>query len=116
MADTALVIRWDRVVPGRDKQALALFGQALEYYGTQQKKGAIENFEPILLNPVGNDLNGFILIRGSVDQLNALQREDRFIEIVMRGAYTCEGFGVVDAYLGGELQTRMAKYAQIINE
>jgi hypothetical protein len=116
MADAAIVIRWDRVVPGREQQALSLFGQSLEYYGTLQSEGAIENFEPILLDPTGSDLNGIILLRGSADQLNAVKRKDRFIDITMHAAHACEGFGVVDAHLEGELQARMTKWAQIINE
>jgi len=116
MADAAILIRWDRVVPGREQQALSLFGQSLEYYGTLQSEGAIENFEPVLLEPAGGDLNGLILLRGSAEQLNAVKRQERFIDITMHAAHACEGFGVMDAYLEGELQARMAKWAQIINE
>jgi len=114
MADAAIVIRWDRVVPGREQQALSIFGQSLEYYGTLQSDGAIESFEPVLFNPTGGDLNGIILLRGSADQMDALKREDRFIDIIMRAAHNCEGLGVNDAYLEGELQARMARWAQII--
>lgn len=116
MADAAIVIRWNRVVPGREQQGLSIFGQSLEYYGTLQKKGAIESFEPVIFNPTGGDLNGIILIRGSADQLDALKREDRFIDLMMRAAHNCEALGVADAYLEGELQSRMARWAQIINQ
>ncbi len=116
MADAAIVIRWNRVVPGREKQGLSIFGQSLEYYGTLQKKGAIESFEPVIFNPTGGDLNGLILIRGSADQLDALKREDRFIDLMMRAAHNCEDLGVNDAYLEGELQARMARWTQIINQ
>ncbi|MGB5704314.1 MAG: hypothetical protein WBM48_15955 [Polyangiales bacterium] len=116
MADTALVLLWDRVVPGREKQALALFGQTLEYYGTLQKDGAIESYEPVLFDPNGKDVNGLILIRGSADQLDALRRQDRFIELTMQGTHQCENFGMVGAHLEGQLQARMAKWAQIISQ
>lgn len=116
MADAALVLRWDRVVPGREQQALTLFGQALEYYGSLQSSGSIESYEPVLLDPNGSDLNGVILIRGSADQLDALRREDRFIEITMQAAHHCEHFGVVNAHLEGQLQARMAKWSQIISQ
>jgi hypothetical protein len=116
MADAAIVIRWNRVVPGREQQGLSIFGQSLEYYGTLQGKGAIESFEPVIFNPTGGDLNGIILIRGSLDQLDALKREDRFIDLMMRAAHACEGLGVNDAYLEGELQARMGRWTQIINE
>ena len=39
MADAAIIIRWNRVVPGREQAALSLFGQSLEYYGSLQSEG-----------------------------------------------------------------------------
>lgn len=116
MANAALLIRWNRPVAGREQQALSLFGSSLEYYGTLQSDGAIESFEPVLLNAVASDLSGVILIRGSSEKLDALKREDQFIEMVIRGSHLLEGFGVIDGYLEGDLQSRMAKYAQVVSQ
>ena len=116
MADSVLLMRWDRVVPGREQQGLHLFGQALEYYGSLQSDGAIESFEPVLLDPTGTQVNGMILIRGSADQLDALRRQDRYVDIVMQAQYLCEDFAVSNGYLEGELQARMGKWAQIISQ
>jgi hypothetical protein len=114
MADAAILIRWDRPKTGREQEALALFGGTLEYYGTLQSQGTIESFEPVMLSPGGGDLNGFILIRGSAEKLEALKRDDQFVERMIGGQYLIAGFGVVDAYLEGALQRRMAKYAQVV--
>ena len=116
MADSALLMRWDRVVPGREQQGLHLFGQALEYYGSLQSEGAIESFEPVLLDPSGTRVNGIILLRGTADQLAALRRQERYIDIVMPAQYLCEDFAVSHGYLEGELQARMGKGAQIISQ
>jgi endonuclease/exonuclease/phosphatase family metal-dependent hydrolase len=56
------------------------------------------------------------VLRGSADQLDALRRQDRFIEITMQAAHQCESFGVVNAHLEGQLQARMAQWAQIISQ
>ena len=114
MADAALLIRWDRSLPGREQEGLSLFGHTLEYYGTLQSEGVIESFEPVLLNPVGTDLGGFILIRGSAEKLDALKRDAQFVDQMIRGEYLIQGFGVVDAYIEADLQSRMAKYAQLV--
>ncbi|MBW1876322.1 MAG: hypothetical protein JRI98_13365 [Deltaproteobacteria bacterium] len=116
MADAALLIRWDRPVPGREQQALSLFGNSLEYYGTLQSEGAIDSFEPVLLSPVSIDLSGFILLRGSAEQLDSLKRQEQFVEMMIRAEHLIEGFGVIDAYLEGDLQSRMAKYAQVATQ
>jgi len=114
MADAALLIRWDTPKTGREQQALSLFGSSLEYYGTLQSEGTIESFEPVLLNPGSGDLNGFILIRGSADKLDALKRADQFQDMMIQGQYLIAGFGVVDGYLESNLQSRMARYAKTI--
>ena len=114
MANAALVLRWDRPVAGREQQALSLFGRSLEYYGIRQSEKAIESFEPVLLSPVSGNLGGFILIRGSVEQLNALKQDELFVEMMIAAGHLIEGFGVIDAYLDEELQTRMAKYGQVV--
>jgi len=114
MADAAIVIRWKRALPGREQQGLSLFGSALEYYGTLQSQGTIESFEPVLLNTVGTDLRGFILIRGSAEKLDALKRDEQFVDLMIRAEYLIQDFGVVDGHLEGALQTRMAKYAKVI--
>jgi len=114
MSDTAILVRWNRSLPGREQQGLSLFGNVLEYYGTLQSEGRIDSFEPVLLNPVGTDLGGFILLRGSAEKLDALKRDDRFVELIIQAEHLIDGFGVIDAYLEGNLQTRMAKYAQIV--
>jgi hypothetical protein len=35
---------------------------------------------------------------------------------MIRGAHLLEGFGVIDGYLEGDLQSRMAKYGQIVSQ
>jgi hypothetical protein len=64
MAGEALFVGWGPVVRGREKQALQVFQETIEYYGKLQQEGKIDSFEPILLSPHGGDLAGFALIRG----------------------------------------------------
>ena len=114
MADAALLVRWERPVAGREQQALSLFGSALEYYGALQADGVIESFEPVLLHPSSSNLNGFIILRGDAERLDAHKRDERFLDIMTRGEHFCAAFGIVDASIGAELQARMTRYAQII--
>jgi hypothetical protein len=59
----------------------------------------------------GGDLNGFFLVRGRGDKLDAWRRSDEFIGWSLKASYCLEGFGVVDAYLGEGLQAMMQKWA-----
>ena len=65
MADAALFIGWGQVVRGREKRAVQVFNESVEYWGKLQADGKIDDFEVVLLTPHGGDLQGFALLRGS---------------------------------------------------
>jgi hypothetical protein len=46
--------------------------------------------------------------------MDALKREDQFVELMIRGEHLIDGLGLVDGHLEGNLQARMAKYGQVI--
>ena len=53
MADAGLFIGYGLPVRGRERQAVKVFGEALEYYARLQQQGEIESFETVFLNPHG---------------------------------------------------------------
>ena len=54
----ALFIGWGQVVRGREKRAVQVFNESVEYWGGLQGDGKIEDFEVVLLTPHGGDLQG----------------------------------------------------------
>ena len=97
MADAALFIGWGQVVRGREKRALQVFNESVEYWGGLQGDGKIEDFEIVLLTPHGGDLQGFALLRGSEDQVNALRIDEEFQRRIARADLIVESQGVIDA-------------------
>jgi hypothetical protein len=65
MADRVLFIGWNRGVVGREKQAMDLFGRAMQFYSKLQADGRIESFDTVVLDAHGGDLNGFIMLNPS---------------------------------------------------
>jgi hypothetical protein len=110
MADAGLFIGWGQVVRGREKRALEVFNESVEYWGGLQGEGKIEDFEIVLLSPHGGDLAGFALLRGSVDQVNALRADEEFERRVTRADLIVESQGVVDAVLGEGIGRTMQTY------
>jgi len=53
------------------------------------------------------DFNGFILVRGEAAKLDALQRSEEFIKLTVRAIVCLDGFGVIDAHIGADVQRRM---------
>ena len=115
MPDAALFIGWGQVVRGREKRAVQVFNESVEYWsGLQGEK--IEDFEVVLLTPHGGDLQGFALLRGSEDQIRALRMDEEFQRRVTRADMIVESQGVVDAAIGDGIARAMGQYQSEIDD
>jgi hypothetical protein len=110
VAEAGLFIGWGQVVRGREQRALEVWGESLQYWSELESDGKVESFEVVLLTPHGGDLNGFALLRGSEDQMNALRTDEEFQRRVQRADLVVESQGVVDAILGDGLQRAIEIY------
>ena len=116
MADAALFIGWGQVVRGREKRAIQVFNESVEYWGGLQGDGKIEDFEVVLLTPHGGDLQGFALLRGSEEQIAALRADEEFGAPVARADQIVESQGVIDAAIGEGIARGMAQYQSEIDD
>jgi hypothetical protein len=118
MADRVLFISWGQVVRGAEERSLEVFNDALGMLGRMQQDGRIERFEVVLMDPNG-DLDGYIEVFGSAEQLAAVRESDEFIRntidaqlcvdrIVHTMGYCNEGV----ARMMGLYQEAMAKVPQ----
>jgi hypothetical protein len=110
MAEAGLFIGWGEVVRGREERALEVFNETVGFYGRLQEEGRIESFEPSLLQPHGGDLAGFILLRGSEEQMDALQHDEEFQRHLTRASFIVDKLGVVPATLGESIGRQMAMF------
>ncbi len=116
MADSVLFIGWNRSVRGREQQAMKLFQKAIEYYGGLQADGRIESFEPVILAAHGGDLNGFILLKGEIEKLKEVRRDDTFINLTIESSYCLDGFGIIPGYIGDGLTDVFSRWTKLISE
>jgi hypothetical protein len=103
----ALIVGWNRAVPGREANATELFGTVTSYYERLQKSGKITGWEPIFLNYHGGDFNGFFVVRGTATNLDQIQREDEWVDNNIRASHCLQGFGVIPAFVGQNAITDM---------
>lgn len=116
MAGEALFIGWGQVVRGREKQALQVFGESMEYYGKLQQDGRIESFEVLLLGPHGGDLNGFVILRGDRKGLADVRFSKEFERLTARATAIVDSIGVIPAYGGDALAEQMNLFGQVADE
>lgn len=110
MSTEVLFYGWNRSIPGREQISAAHFQEYVAYLGGLQAEGAIDSFEVILLNPHGGDLNGFFLVRGNQEQLDAMQGSDAYRTHVTRGGLHLEGSGAVRGVTGEGVMEWMGRW------
>ena len=112
MADAALFVGFGQPARAREPQALEVWEEAVRLYTELKDTGAIESFEPVLLEPHGGDLGGFFLIRGDREQIDRLRAHEQFRRINTRAGLVVDGLGVIEAYIGFALAAELAVYRE----
>ena len=110
----ALFMGWDAPRTGRERQAGELFGSVVNYLATEQKKGTIDSFEPVLMAAHSGDLNGYFMIKGDHKRLDDLRASDDFLKIMMQAGFCLDGFGVVAAYHSDQVTELMGRWQQMV--
>ena len=103
MAEAGLFVGWGQTVRGREAKGLQVFDEGVEFWLGQQASGAIESFEVVFLAPHGGDLAGFLLVRGSYEQIAAVRANAEFQRINAHAAVV-DGLGIIDATLDDGLR------------
>ncbi len=116
MAGEALFIGWGAVVRGREKQALAVFQESIEYYGKLQQEGRIESFDVLLLGPHGGDLSGFVVLRGDRKALGEVRFSEDFERLIARASAIIDSLGVIPAYGADALAQQMGLFQEVADE
>ncbi len=102
MADSGLLIGWDRVAPGQDVRAVELWAEMQLYLKRLHAEGTIDHFQPVILGAHGGRLNGFVLVHASQDRLDHLRNSQDFLLLNVRANKALVGFTVVRAHVGEE--------------
>jgi hypothetical protein len=114
MAEAGLFIGWSAPVRGREEKAVQVFGEAMAYWASLEEDGKIEGSQGAFLRPHGGDLGGFILVRGTPEQIAAVEQEEEFDRINTRAGLVVEGFGVVPAILDEGIAAQMQIYQEMV--
>src|SRR5262245_26087821 len=84
MAEAALCTVWGEPVPGREKQALNVYNDVVQYWTRLQQEGKIERFDITVLMPSGGDVNGFLVVRGTAQQIDSVRRTKDYQQLLNR--------------------------------
>lgn len=111
----ALLMVWGQPVRGREKRANDQLRESVRYLKRLQEEGRIERFEWGGLAPQAEDLWGFVLLRGTTEQIDALRRTEEYARWVLRVSLVADRTRVFDATVDEELLTQnMSFYDETI--
>lgn len=116
MADAGLFIGWGAPIQGREAKGLEVFNETIAFWGRLQGEGRIESFEVALLEPHGGDLEGFMMVRGSSEQMSALRTDEEFERVLTRATLVVQGVGSVGALIGEGLARGVGIYQEAVGD
>jgi hypothetical protein len=111
MADRVLFVSWSTPVRGREERGLEVFNESMGLYGRMQQDGRIEKFDVVLLG-ANSDLNGYIQLHGSAEQLAALRGDDEFQRNIIDAGLVVDGLRLSEGITNEEIARQMALYRE----
>ena len=113
MADRVLFISWGQTVRGAEERALEVFNDAVGLLGRMQQDGQIEKFDVALLDP-NSDLDGYIAIFGSAEQLAAVREDPEFVRNMLDAELIVDRLSHVMGYCDDGVARMMGLYQEAI--
>jgi hypothetical protein len=118
MADRVLLITWSAPVRGREERGLEVFNEAIGLYGQMQQAGRIDSFDVALIDPTAGDIDGYIILHGSAEQMSAVREADDFLSVLNDAAMVVDGLrmagGSTGADMGRDLERYQAAIAKVL--
>ena len=114
MADRILFITWGANVAGREERGLEVFNEAVGLYGRMQQEGRIEGFDVALMTPSGAGIDGYMCLKGSAEQLNAVKEDQDYLRVMTDASLIVKNLCVCDGYANEGIAPQMAMYQEAI--
>jgi hypothetical protein len=113
MADRMLFISWGAPVRGREERSLEVFAEALGLLGRMQQDGLVESFDVALLAP-NADLNGFVVVHGSAEQIDGLRQNEDFLRSTADAMMIVERLRHIEGYANEGVARQLEMYREAV--
>jgi hypothetical protein len=113
MADRMLFIGWGASVRGAEERGLEVFNEALGLLGRMQQDGRIDGFDVVLFDP-NSDLNGYIEVHGSAEQIAGLRMDEEFQRNSIDAALIVDDLRHIEGWTNEGVARQMGLYQEAI--
>ena len=115
MTDRVLFISWGENIAGREERGLEVFNETIGFYGRCKDEGRIEDFAVVLLAP-NADVDGYLQIAGSAEQLAALTDDDEYLRMLTEASTVVHKVRVSEGFTGNGIARLMGIYSAAVEK
>ena len=116
MGDYGHVTAYGAIKVGRERQAMAVWADALNFYEKAQANGLIESYEAQLFQPTGGALpNGIITLWGTEDQVDQIARNEDRRRLQARASLVVENLVETRAIRGAPVLEGIGAFQEAID-
>jgi hypothetical protein len=111
------IIKYGRLVPGREEKAFELFSETMTFWQEQVKKGAISYFEPFLYASGDSETDlGFFLVKGPEERIREILDTEAYRVLLTKGTYVVEHLTKEWLIVAEEVMTQIERSAKVATE
>lgn len=89
--EVGLIIRYGKMVPGREGQALDLFEESSRYFVKKLSEGVLTFFEPFFFSTTDLEREtGFFILKGPAPEIFKLIEEEEYRRLMQKGLMLIE--------------------------
>jgi hypothetical protein len=115
--DSALILKYGRLVPGREQQAIELFAETTEWFEGQLKAGVITYYEPFFFATGEFETEaGFWIVKGEQEKLWTLVQDERYRWLMVKAQFVVDHLGLEWLLVGDQIPQQIERVTKLTAE
>jgi hypothetical protein len=112
--EIGLFIKWGKLVPDREEQAIEVFAEGTDFFGKKMAEGTITFFEPFFLKTADlEEWTGAFFIKGPVDKIYKMVEDPDYLFLMDKAFYLVEHLTVHFLTVGEGVTEQLARSAKV---
>ena len=113
VVELGVIVKWGKLVPGREEKAVEVFGDAIAYFGELLAAKRLTSFEPYMYQTSDLDSDvGFFIFKGPQQEIFKMFEEDKFLMIREKAFYTVEHLKIDLLTVGEGISSQLERSAK----
>jgi hypothetical protein len=112
--EIGLLVRYGKIVPGRETQAIELFDESRRYYEEKVAKKVLTYFEPFMFTTSDIDEEmGFFVLKGPIPEIFKLLEDEKYLWLMQKAAVLVEHLRVDFLTVGEAIDEQVERFATV---